>query len=409
MSVLRPFRALRPRPDVAAQVASVPYDVVDRAEAAALAAGNAHSFLHVSRSEIDLPESTHPYSDEVYASAASRFSRMRAEGVLIDEASPCLYVYRLKMGDHVQTGIAATFSVDEYDADRIKKHEKTRKDKEDDRTRHIIELRAQTGPVFLAHRPLPALRAAVEAAVAEVPLYAFTAPDGITHTVWKVESTDAFVRAFAELPALYIADGHHRAASASRTRARLRAEAGAAWTGQEPANFFLAVAFPADELRILPYNRLVHDLNGLSADDFLHAVQERFGATPDATPTPPGPQRCSMYLGGRWFGLDLGRVATLAATPADRLDVALLQDHLLSPLLGIADPRTDKRIDFVGGIRGTDELERAVDGGRAAVAFSMTATSLDELMAIADANQIMPPKSTWFEPKLRDALLIHTV
>lgn len=409
MSTLRPFKAVRPRSDLAPIVASVPYDVVDRAEAAALASGNPHSFLHVSRSEIDLPADTHPYSDVVYAQAAKRFRALQEEGALIEEQAPSLYVYRLKMGDHVQSGIAATYAVDEYDADRIKKHEKTRKDKEDDRTRHIIELRAQTGPVFLAHRPVVGLTEEVTRVTAGPPMYDFTAPDGIEHTVWRVDDTAALVRLFAGLPALYIADGHHRAASAGRTRARLRDEAGAAWTGREEANFFLAVAFPSDQLRILPYNRLVHDLNGLSPDDFLVAVRERFGAEPDVDPTPNQPHSCAMYLGGRWFGLDLGRVADTAATPADRLDVALLQDHLLSPVLGIQDPRTDKRIDFVGGIRGTAELERAVDEGRAAVAFSMVPTSLEELMAIADAGQIMPPKSTWFEPKLRDALLIHTV
>ena len=409
MSILRPFKALRPRADVASLVASVPYDVVDRAEAAALASGNPLSFLHVSRSEIDLPADTHPYSDAVYRTAAQRFNMLREDDILEEDIAPCLYVYRLVMGDHVQTGIVATFAVDEYDADAIKKHEKTRKEKEDDRTRHIVELRAQTGPVFLAHRPVTGLTAEVARVIAEPPLYDFTASDGIQHTVWRVEETAPLERLFASLPALYIADGHHRAASAGRTRARLREEAGTAWTGTEEANFFLAVAFPSDHLRILPYNRLVADLNGLSPDDFLTAVRERFGAEPDADPSPKAPHTCAMYLGGRWFGLDLGRVAGTAATPADRLDVALLQDHLLSPVLGIQDPRTDKRIDFVGGARGTGELEKLVTSGKAAVAFSMFPVRVTDLMAISDAGGIMPPKSTWFEPKLRDGLLSHLI
>lgn len=409
MSLLRPFKALRPRPDLVAEVAAVPYDVVNREEAAALAEGHPHSFLHVSRSEIDLPADTHAYSDAVYARAVENFSRLRKDGVLIEEATPSIYLYQQKMGQHIQIGIAATFSVDEYDRDRIKKHEKTRKDKEDDRTRHIVELRAQTGPVFLAHRPHPGLKPLVDAAVAQAPLYDFTAPDGITHTLWRVDDSAPFVKLFEDLEALYIADGHHRAASASRTRARLREEAGASWTGNEEANFFLAVAFPSDQLRILPYNRLVHDLHGRGRQDFLDAVHERFGAAFGAAAEPAQAHHCSMFLGDQWYGLELSRVAHDAASPADRLDVALLQDHLLSPLLGIQDPRTDKRIDFVGGIRGTDELEQAVNGGRAAVAFSMYPTSLDELMAIADAGQIMPPKSTWFEPKLRDAMVIHTL
>lgn len=409
MATLRPFKALRPRPDVVEQVASVPYDVVDREEAAALASGNPLSFLHVSRSEIDLPADVNPYADTVYAKAAETFARLRQDGVLVEEEKPCLYLYRLQMGEQVQVGIAATFSVDEYDDDRIKKHEKTRKDKEDDRTRHIVTLRAQTGPVFLTHRSHPALQARVEQAMAAAPLYEFVAPDGIRHTMWRVEETEPFVACFAEIPALYIADGHHRAASASRTRARLRDEAGDAWTGQEEGNYFLAVAFPADQLRILPYNRVVRDLNGHGTEDFLGRVQATFGATPDAAPSPDRAQACSMHLAGKWYGLDLSQAAAKATTPADGLDVAVLQAELLAPVLGVQDPRTDKRIDFVGGIRGTGELEKAVDGGRAAVAFSMYPTSVDQLMAISDAGQIMPPKSTWFEPKLRDALVIHTV
>jgi uncharacterized protein (DUF1015 family) len=412
MSLLRPFYALRPQPAQVAEVAAVPYDVVDRHEAAALAAGRPRSFLHVSRSEIDLPSETHPYDDAVYARAAANFGALQDDGTLVVEPEACLYIYRLQMGGQQQTGIAATFAVDEYDADRIKKHERTRKDKEDDRTRHIIELRAQTGPVFLAHRPIEGLDELVAGLCQAPPLYDFTAPDGVVHTVWKVTDTEPLCQRFAGLDALYIADGHHRAASASRTRARLREQAlaaGAPWTGDEEANFFLAVAFPANQLRVLPYNRLIADLRGQAPESFLAAVTARFGATPGASPAPAAAQQVSMYLGGTWYGLNLASVAPLASTPADALDVALLQEHLLAPLLGISDPRTDKRIDFVGGIRGTAELEEAVNKGRAAVAFSMYPTSVEELMAIADADQIMPPKSTWFEPKLRDAIVIHTV
>lgn len=399
MSVLRPFAAVRPPVTEADQVASVPYDVVDRDEAAALAGANPLSFLRVSRAEIELPKEVNPYSDEVYNRAQSNYEKLRSEGHLIQEDRPCLYVYQLQMGDHIQTGVAATYSVDEYDQDKIKKHEKTRREKEDDRTRHIVQLRAQTGPVFLTYRG----RAEIDQLVASVtqgqPLYNLTAVDGVRHTVWKVEQTEALVQAFSQVPELYIADGHHRGASASRTRAQL--------PQLEASAYFLAVAFPADQLRILPYNRVIKDLHGHTPEAFLEALGQRCKVTPQGQPSPQRRGQVSMYLGGQWYGLELN-VPAQATSPSEKLDVAILQAQVLAPLLGIEDPRTDKRIDFVGGIRGTGELEKRVQAGEA-VAFSMFPTSLEELMAISDAGEIMPPKSTWFEPKLRDALLIHQI
>jgi uncharacterized protein (DUF1015 family) len=407
MSKLRPFAAVRPESSVLNQVASVPYDVVDRDEAAQLASGNPLSFLRVSRAEIDLDPQLNPYSDEVYSRARSNYQALLDQGHLIQDAQPALYVYQLQMGEHIQTGVAASYSVDEYDQDRIKKHEKTRREKEDDRTRHICELRAQTGPVFLTYRGRSEIDALVNQAVQAPPLYNLVAVDGVRHTLWKVDEVGPWVEAFGAVPDLYIADGHHRAASASRTRAQLRQQAGSNWTGEEAANFFLAVAFPHDQLRILPYNRVIKDLNGHSPEAFLAALEQRCQVSRGASPSPDRAGQVCMYLGGQWYGLGL-QVPQQAASPSDRLDVAILQAQVLEPLLGIADPRTDKRIDFVGGIRGTGELERRVQAGEA-VAFSMFPTSLEQLMAISDANEIMPPKSTWFEPKLRDALLIHAV
>lgn len=404
MAVIRPFPAVRPRPENVAAVAAVPYDVVSRDEAAQLAAGNPLSFLHVSRSEIDLETGIDPYSDAVYARAQENYAKLKQDGVLLQEQQDSLYVYRLRSGDHSQVGLAATFSVDEYDGGKILKHEKTRKDKEDDRTRHILTLRAQTGPVLLTFRPLAAIRELFEEATRGQPLYDLAASDGIQHTVWRVSASERWVQAFEKVPSLYIADGHHRAAGASRARARLREES-SSWTGQEAANFFLAVAFPTDQLRILPYNRVVKDLNGMTA----HQLREKLHPYVGARSAPEGPGHCSMYLEGQWLDVDMTTWAQAATSPVGRLDVALLQEHLLARYLGIQDPRTDKRIDFVGGSTGVDELVRRVDSGQAAVAFSMAPTSLEQLLEISDAGEIMPPKSTWFDPKLRDALVIHAI
>ena len=410
MAVVKPFRALRPLPGRAAAVAAVPYDVVNTEEARALAAGNPYSFLHVSRPEINLPAGADPYADEVYARAAANFDWLTAEAPLTLEDEPSFYLYRLRMGGREQTGLVACCSIDEYDADVIRKHERTRRDKEDDRTRHMLTLRAQTGPVFLTYRPAPEVNELVAAAAAGEPLFDFAAPDGVTHTVWRVapEAIRPFVEAFAAVPALYIADGHHRAKSASRAREALRA-CNADETGDEEYNFFQCVIFPADEVRILAYNRAVKDLNGYTPDELLREVGREFEVTDGADPTPPGRGRFGMYLAGRWYGLRLRSEVTKRLKMIDRLDVSVLQDGLLAPVLGVQDPRTDKRVEFVGGIRGTSELERLVDGGKAAVAFSLHPTKVDELMDVSDAGEIMPPKSTWFEPKLRDGLLSHLI
>ncbi|MCU1265952.1 MAG: hypothetical protein JWM21_2270 [Acidobacteria bacterium] len=408
MAHIRPFSALRPPADRVKEVASVPYDVVNTAEARALAAGNPLSFLHVSRPEIDLPEGTDVYSDAVYRRALENFEKLRAACPLETESSPSIYVYRLIMGAHEQIGVVACCSVDEYDQDLIKKHERTRRDKEDDRTHHMLVLRAQTGPVFLTYRARRDIDAMVMETTMTEALYDFTADDGIQHTIWRAPDLVRFVEAFREVPLLYIADGHHRAASASRARAEMK-EQSFAYTVDEEYNFFLTVIFPDEQLQILPYNRVVKDLNGLSQDEFLGRVREVFEVTEAVSAAPSEPKRWSMYLGGRWYGLSLRIDAPVATGVVTSLDVSILQERLLDPILGIKDVRTDKRIDFVGGIRGTAELERLVNEGQAAVAFSLYPTTVEDLLKVSDAGEIMPPKSTWFEPKLRDGLLIHTI
>lgn len=394
-------------PASAAHVSAVPYDVVNADEARALAAGNPLSFLHVSRAEIGLPVSTDPYSDAVYDRALQNFRGLTAAAPLIVEDEPSVYFYRLRMGSHQQTGLAACFSVDEYDQGLIKKHERTRRDKEDDRTRHISTLRAQTGPVFLTYRASAAIDAAADRATAGAPLFDFEAVDRVRHTMWRVTGPDleALRKAFGELPFLYIADGHHRAASAARTRKFLaEKEPGVA---HAQADWMLAVAFPDNQTRILPYNRVVKDLAGQTPEALIAGLERRFRMKPGPA-VPAGKGQVSVYIRGAWFVLHLEGKAG-AADIGSTLDVSLLQDQVLAPMLKIGDPRTDKRIDFVGGIRGTDELKRLVDEQRAAVAFSMAPVGIDDLMRIADAGEIMPPKSTWFEPKLRDGLLSHLI
>ena len=410
MAVIRPFVALRPPSVNAKQVASVPYDVVNTDEARELAAGNPLSFLHVSRPEIDLPEGTDSYSDAVYRQAQVNFQELITAGQLETEAVPSIYLYRLIMGEHEQIGVVACCSIDEYDQDRILKHERTRRDKEDDRTRHMLVLRAQTGPVFLTYRARSDTDSMIMDTVVAHPLYDFAADDGVQHTIWRVPDPVRFVQVFREVPYLYIADGHHRAASASRARAELR-EQSFGHTGDEEYNFFLAVIFPDDQLQILPYNRVVRDLNGMTAGDFLATVKESFEVTEDGVPVPEQRGRWSMYLDHRWYSLKLtpAAAATAGENIVSSLDVSILQDRLLAPVLGIQDIRTDKRIDFVGGRRGTAELERLVDEGKATVAFSLYPTTVEDLLKVSDAGEIMPPKSTWFEPKLRDGLLIHTI
>jgi uncharacterized protein (DUF1015 family) len=403
MAVIRPFRAVRPAPPVASRVAAVPYDVVDTDEARALAAGNPLSFLHVSRAEIDLPPDTNPHDDIVYRRAAERYRSLKREAPYVQEAEPAVYLYHLDFEGHGQTGVAAIFSLAEYDRDLIRKHERTRRDKEDDRTRHMIELRAQTGPVFLTHRPQSQIaEIARRVRSTEPPLVDFKALDGIRHAIWRVDdgSAELLVEAFRPVEALYIADGHHRAASAARTREILRDSSDAA--------FFLGVAFPSDQVRILPYNRVVRDLNGMTPERFLGQVARHF-AMKSGPATPERKGLVSMYVGGRWQMVDLDSGAGGRTSVSDSLDGNVLQERLLTPILGIQDIRTDRRIDFVGGIKGTQTLEQLVDSGRMAVAFSMYPVSMVELMDVSDAGEIMPPKSTWFEPKLRDGLLIHEI
>jgi len=404
MASIFPFAALRPTPEAAASVAAVPYDVVSSDEARAMAEGNPLSFLHVSRAEIDLPAGTDPHADTVYERAAENFNDLRTRAPLVEEDAPAFYVYRLRMGGHTQTGIAACFSLDEYETDLIKKHEKTRPDKEDDRTRHMLAIGAQTGPVFLTYPASSAVDAVAARTTTGATLFDFVAPDGIRHEIWAVPASEheTLTEGFAAIPHLYIADGHHRAASAARTR---RALAG---RGPGEHDRVLAVAFPDNQTQILPYNRVVKDLNGHDTSQFLDAVRTYVSVSPSSSTTPPRKGEAAMYVAGKWYGLDLASVAH-KGTKTSGLDVSILQDAVLEPVLGITDIRTDKRIDFVGGIRGPAELERLVDAGHAAVAFSLHPVTVSDLMQIADDGGIMPPKSTWFEPKLRDGLLSHLI
>lgn len=410
MASLYPFRALRPRPDAASAVAAVPYDVVSRDEARALADGNPLSFLRVSRAELELPADVDGYDPAVYARAATNF-RALVVSAFEREAEPSLYLYRLRMGDHEQTGVAGCFSLDEYDTNIIKKHERTRRDKEDDRTRHMLALRAQTGPVFLTYRATADVNDIARRATGASPLIQFTAPDAVEHTIWRVSrhDRDALVAAFSRIAALYTADGHHRAASAARARddTRTRGIDGQALGDDADSNTMLAVAFPHDQVQILAYNRVVTDLNGLNPEQFLTAVRQRFEIAPGpAEPSDAG--TIAMFFNRSWFTLS-PKAPPPADDPIASLDVSVLQEQLLAPVLGIVDVRTDKRIEFVGGIRGVQELERQVLDGKGHVAFSLFPVAVADLMAVSDANAIMPPKSTWFEPKLRDGLLVHGI
>ena len=379
MAVIRPFPALRPPAERASQVASVPYDVVNTDEARALAANNPLSFLHVSRPEIDLPPGTDTHSDPVYGKARQNFEKLVKECPLETEKAPSIYLYRLIMGDHEQIGVVACCSIDEYDQNLIRKHERTRRDKEDDRTHHMLVLRAQTGPVFLTYRASRDIDTMVMETTMANAIFDFTADDGVQHTVWRVPDAVRFVHAFREVPFLYIADGHHRAASA-RARAELK-EQSFGHTGDEEYNFFLAVIFPDDQVQILPYNRAVRDLNRRSSGDFLAALSKDFEVAEGGSPEPASRGQWSMYLDGRWYALSLKPHASPPPGTVASLDVSILQDRLLDPILGIKDVRTDKRIDFVGGLRGPNELKRIVDEGKAAVAFSLYPTTMEDLLA----------------------------
>ncbi|MBA3892344.1 MAG: DUF1015 domain-containing protein [Gemmatimonadales bacterium] len=404
---LNPFRAIRPRPELAARVASVPYDVVNRTEAAELARGNPHSFLHVGRSDIDLPEDVDPYDRRIYARAREALNQLLAGGILVKDAAPGVFLYRQIMDGRAQTGVVGCVHVDDYERNLIRKHEKTRQDKEDDRTRHVLTLNANAEPVFLTYRGRPEIDAVVAGIVSALPpLYDFTALDGVRHTVWAVPDSEGLAEAFGAVPHSYVADGHHRSASAWRAGKELRAK-NPSHRGDEEYNWFLAVLFPADQLRILPYNRTVRDLKGRSPPEVLDRLAHvgTLTAAGDATPDRSGV--FCIYLDGGWHRLELDPAGIDRSDPIASLDVSLLQDRVLSPILGIGDPRTDKRIDFVGGIRGTEELERRVSSGEMAIAFSLFPTTLEQLMAVSDAGHVMPPKSTWFEPKLRSGLFVH--
>ncbi len=411
MPVIRPFAALRPAPDRAADVIAPPYDVLDTEEARTLAANRPWSFLHISKPEIDLAPGVDPHAPEVYAKAAENLKRMLDSGILNRDDRPLYYAYRLVMGEHTQLGLVATASVAAYDANRIRKHEFTRPDKEDDRVRQIVALNAQTGPVLLAYPDAPEIDRLLAETAGEPPEADATSESGVRHTLWVIRDQRIIARLtelFDTLPALYIADGHHRSAAASRVAAsRRRSVPG--YTGDESYEYFLSVIFPHRQMRIMAYNRLIRDLNDLSEPEFLKRVAERFTVEEVGSPVKPeAPGEFGLYLGGRWRKLRI-KPDPIPTDPVARLDVSLLQDNLIAPVLGVADPRRDRRIDFVGGIRGLRELERRVDSGEMALAFSLHPTRMEDLMAVADAGEVMPPKSTWFEPKLADGLASHVL
>ncbi len=411
MAVIRPFKAVRPKEEVAHLVASVPYDVVNREEAAELVKDNKINFLRVTRSEIELPADTNPYDKIVYEKAKENFEKLKSEAPLIQDEKPNFYIYHLTMGEQKQVGIAATFSVDDYDNDVIKKHEKTRKVKEDDRTNHIITTEAQTGAVFLTYKGIDKVNEVVDKTMNEnEPVYSFTSEDGIIHKMWIMpeEYNQTVIDEIGKAKNLYIADGHHRAASAGRARA-VKKENNPNHTGSEEYNYFLAVLFPAEQLKILPYNRVVFDLNGMDEDGFLQKAKTNFSIEETNNPMPAERRNIGMYLSGKWYLLQPNENVKPTEDVGGNLDVSILQNYLLHPILGVEDPRTDNNIDFIGGIRGTQELEKLVDSGKAKVAFSMFPVSVDDLINISDAGETMPPKSTWFEPKLRDGLVVHTI
>lgn len=412
MSLIRPFPGLRPKSEHATEVVAPPYDVMNTAEARVMAEGRPYSFLHISKPEIDLPEGTDPYSPEVYAKAKENLDQMLKQQILFQDDQPCYYLYRLIMGNHTQTGLVAVASVPDYDSNRIRKHEFTRPDKEDDRVRQVDALNAQTGPVFLTYRHDAAVDQLVQEVCKTKPEYDLTAADGIQHTIWVVKdaiNTAELTKRFDAMDCLYIADGHHRSAAASRV-ATMRKENNAQHTGEEAYNYFLTVIFPDNQMKILDYNRVIKDLNGLDKDAFLAAVTKNFQLQAEPQAVKPGKTgEFGMYLQGQWYRLNIKDDLIPKDDPVRRLDVSLLQNNLIEPVLAISDPRRDKRIDFVGGIRGLQGLEKRVDSGEMAVAFALFATGLDDLMAVADAGEVMPPKSTWFEPKLADGLVSHVL
>ena len=411
MSVLRAFKGYRPTAELCSKVAALPYDVMSSAEAREMVKGDPYSFLHVDRAEIDLDPSVDIYSPEVYQKAADNLNKMITDGIYIHDEKPCMYIYRLTMDGRSQTGLVACASIDEYINNKIKKHELTREDKEQDRIRHVDACNANTGPIFLTYRNRDDINALIAEETAKTPVYDFVSEDGVGHTVWVIDDESkisALQAAFAQVPALYIADGHHRNASAVKVGLKRRGEG--EYDKEAEFNFYLAVAFPDNQLKILDYNRVVKDLNGMSESEYLEKISKDFDVKPEnGTFKPDSALTFGMYLGGKWYRLTAKDGSFNAADPVESLDVSILQNNLLAPVLGIGDPRTDDRIAFVGGIRGLGELVSLVDSGRAAVAFAMYPTSVEQLMSIADAGKIMPPKSTWFEPKLRSGIFIHTL
>ena len=411
MAEIKPFRCIRPSKEAASAVAALPYDVYDRKEAKEIVKKNPLSFLAVDRAETQFEDGKNPYAPEVYEQAARTLKRWQQEGILTEDESPFYYLYELVMEGRAQTGIVACASVDDYSCGVIARHENTREEKEQDRICHVDVTNAHTGPIFLAYRSQEELNGLVALEKKKTPLYDFISEDGICHRVWKIEDpqkAEEIHRIFSGIPRVYIADGHHRAASAVKVAA-MRREANPSWTGNEEFNYFLSVLFPDDQLMIMPYNRVVQDLNGLSREEFLKKTERYFVVTERGRKafSPEQKGQVGMYLDGSWYQLD-ARPEICTDDPVKGLDVSILQDRILGPLLGIGDPRTDSRIRFVGGIRGLSELERLVDSG-AAVAFSMYPTSIRELFEVADAGLLMPPKSTWFEPKLRSGLFIHAI
>jgi len=410
MALIKPFRAVRPRQELAEQVAALPYDVMNVAEARQMASGNPHSFLHISRPEIDLPDNLDPHSKPVYIKGRENLQQFMANGTLSQDGEECYYVYRQRMGDIVQTGLVVCSGVDDYQSGVIKKHELTRADKEEDRVMHIDYLDANDEPVFYTYRHEPAIGAIVAEVATGPATYDFTTADGVAHTLWVIndrQRIDRLTDLFRAIPTLYVADGHHRSAAASRVRDMRRAK-NPNHNGREEYNYFLTVIFPDCEMNIMPYNRAVRDLNGHSIAEFMTKVAARFEVTPvNGSFTPAERHQFGMYLAGKWYELRAREESFAEDDAVERLDVSILQNNLLSPVLGVRNPRTDQRIHFVGGIRGVDELERLVQSGDYEVAFSLHQTSMEELMELADANKIMPPKSTWFEPKLRSGLFIH--
>ncbi|MCF7805095.1 MAG: DUF1015 family protein [Candidatus Marinimicrobia bacterium] len=411
MAEIRPFKAMKPKEDVAHQVASVPYDVVNREEAKELASGNHLSFLRVTRAEIELDAKITPYSDRVYHRARENWERLQREAPMLRDDNPYFYIYKLCWNEEEQVGIAATFSIDEYQKDVIKKHEKTRPAKEDDRTNHILATEAHTGAVMLTYRGVSVLNDTVDNIMGEnKPLYNFTAEDGIRHTIWQVpeELNNTIISEMEKVEHLYIADGHHRAASASRAREEKK-EQNSQHNGDEDYNYFLGVLFPAEQVNILPYNRIIFRFPEDTQENFVERIRENFTVEETDLQAPPEQKTFCMYYDGQWYFLRPNDNVCPGESVGDNLDVSILQDYLLNPVFGIEDQRTDENIDFIGGIRGTGELEKLVDTGQAVVAFSLNPVSVDDLINISDAGEIMPPKSTWFEPKLRDGLLVHTI